>query len=818
MCEFRKLATIGWLVLILTILACGFGCADKSTGSGSDDDDDNDTTDDDAPASGVGSYSVHLNLAPVAIGDGPEIAARTVYTPAGEELTAQTILVSDVLASLDAFTADAGNFTYRFINFFDLESAAAVAFADLANVAFYEDPDKTVLCLGWLVPGHEADSLCDMENGYLVTIPVDGAYELQDLAYVNERSGEQPTHLGETVALRAVAHTGANTIVSGSYLKTYLQQDGYGVKVFADPAATVADQGYDGTLYAEAETFPGDEIFVLGHITLHNGMIELVPLSAYHLAVLSINNPVPDPVTLTIGELKDDRYRYCGVLTRLDDVRIVDVNPDDPTTDWPDFGTKSKDIVIQHSTGGDKIGLPVYEHTGLPGSEKPADGFDVIGVPEVDGEATQLFPRRVEDINPTDQRLAGTIRVTVNGEDLSALVDLADLPAGQQPIGEDGALVPVVSLAEVAHAAGLTRNPKLLDFKPVAYDGRQPFDTLYYDELKSGTLYQDTPTEEEQPDPMVSSYFWAQMGLSEIYFLRGVTQIQAFRAVEPPTEGEAEYGEGITLKINGHSFAVPFAGMATTEYEGQEVIPAAQLINDLVIGQFTMGGSFTTEQIKLLYDYRLVSKDADDEATVRYADLAGGYVVVDDDPYIFFPDLGDAYRVDQLLVVEMKRYIQVDLGDGSDPTVVYLSDCATESVDVGDGTMEDVVFFKTVLDEAGVDTGTGMYRYEFWLIASDEFASTWDYGHGHLESMYFRPLENRGYTVDPEIAAYGGRVSTKAVYEIELHDVPQEAPSIQVIVDGVTLWGNDANSCDGCHFKEDTLQLPIDCTSCHDVP
>jgi nitrogen fixation protein len=607
-----------------------------------------------------------------------------------------------------------------------------------------------------------------------------------------------------------------STIVFGSYLKMFLQEDDYGVKVFGDWSATVADQGYDGSLLAEVETFEGDEVFVLGTVTEHDGMIEFVPRSAYHVAVLARNRPAPEAALRTIEEIAADPYRYAGALVRVDDASLADVDPDDPATGWPAYGTKSKDIRIRQATGP-KVGLPIYEGTGIPGSFEPDPGFDVVGALSIEGTGLAIYPRKIEDVNPTDATLAGTVRVSVVGEDRHADVDLATLPASLQRIEAGGEPVPVVSLASVTVASGLLRHPNRLKYKPVAYDGRKPFETLPLVGLKSGVLYQGAPASEEEPDPLVSSYFWEGMDLSEIYFLRGVTDVLAFRTVAAPPEGDAEHGKGITLMIGGRKFAVNFDTLPHTTVDGQDAIAVGAFLVGEVIDLFTMDGSFTPDQIKRLHDYRLVSFDGETERTVRLDDLAGGYVLLTDPPTAVFPDLGADARVEDVYVLDMMRYIQVDDGIG-EPTVVYLRDCATEAVEVEPDVTEEVVFYRTVLEAAGIDTSRDMYLFDFWLLASDNFTSIFPYTHDHLSAMYFRPDANRGYTTDPDLADYGGRVSTKAVYEIELHDVPQAAPSLPVVIDEETRWGTDANACEGCHYKNDAVQIPVDCAACHVVP
>jgi hypothetical protein len=815
---FKKSFFLVLVALLSLTLILAPGCAKKKSGDDDDDDDESDDDTEDDVESGVGSYSVHLNMVPVTLGSHAGAASQTLFDESAKSFSGSAILASDLINALDPFSEDADGFSYEFITADEGKKTGEISYADLSKLAFYEDADTQSLCLGWTENGHAADSFCGMKEGLIITHPKQGAFEIKSLAWMNERSGDQPAHLGQTIAVKAVVSVGADTIVSGDYLKTYLLQDGYGLKIFAEAGATQENQGYEGSLTTGIDTFIGDEVFVLGRITVHDDMIEFVPKSGYHVAVLSTNNPIEDPKLLTTDELIENNMRYAAALVRINDVKIVDVDADDPATDWPEYGTKSKDIFIRQMSGGAKVNCLVYENTGLPGSDKPADGFDIIGVTEIDGDSANIFPRRVEDLNPAEESLEGQVRVTVVGEDLSALVDLSELKTGLQPLGADDALIPVVSFAEVAHAAGLTRNPKLLDFKPVAYDDRQPFETVIFNDLKSGVLYQGVPDDQEQPNPMVNSHFWPQMGLSDIFYLRGIDRIHAYRAVEPPTEGEAEYGEGITLLINGKSYAVKFSSMPQTEYNGKAAVRADQAISDLILNLYTMNGSFSADEIKALYDYRFAGKDDSDEATVAFEDLEGGYLILDADPYIIFPELGDNWRVDYFHVVDMMRYIQVDFGDGEIAEKIYLRNCATSPEDVGEGVIEDVVFYDTVLRATGSDPSENMYLYDLWVVAIDGFISKWDYGHGHFDSLYIRPYENRGFTADPGVGAYGGRASSKAVYEIRLIDVPQEAPSIPVEIEGQTVWSSDANTCEGCHVKSEELHIPINCAACHTIP
>lgn len=815
-CRTAQLLRFCATALIFAILAFSPSCAPKESGGGDDDSTDGE---------GVTSYSFYLNMVSTSLKDFTP-KKYTIYNSSGDKLNVRGIAVYDVISSIQEFSADADKFTYDFINFYEeslsenLGKSNLPKYQDLKKAIFYECEGVKDLCVGWTEnkPNYH---IANMNSGYIVTVPIEGELSVKSLEYVNEWEDDTPKHLSETIWVKGAVTVGTKVIVDGSYLKTFIQENDYGLKIFADTNATRENQGYDGQKMKDIETFEGDELLIKGRITLHDGMIEFVPISGYHVIKLSINNPVPNPINLTIDELIDAKKRYLGVLVRLDDVEIVDVNPDNPATDWPPYGKKSKEITIRHTSGGPKINLRIYEGTGIPGSTKPDAGFDLVGVPFVEEAESALYGiyvRKIEDINPTDEKLKGTITIYINGEDKSKKVNLADLQACMYKIDDASDAVPVVSIASIVSASGITRNPKKLKYKHISFDDRKPFDSLTFDQLKSGILYQDVPQSEEEPNPMVSSHFWEGMNLSDIYYLRGVTKVEGFREVKPPEEGEAEHGKGITLVINGKKYAVNFDSVPHTKYDGKDAIELKELVPDNIVELYTMDGSFTTEQIKVLYDYHLVSWDETDETLVRWSDFKKGYLIMEDPPYTFFEHLGSNTKVDDLYWIEMWRYIQVDKGDGSEPVVVYLKDCETEPVDVGGGVIEEVVFYKTILEEAGIDTSKDMYLYDFWLTASDDFTSYWTFRHNHLEDMYFRPNENKGYTVDEDLAEYGGRVSTKAVYEISMHEVPQQPPSIPVKIGGKIVWGSDANSCEGCHFKNGQVKLPINCYSCHASP
>jgi hypothetical protein len=523
-----------WTLLIfLLVLVMVIGCVPKGTGD--DDDDEDDDDDDEAPESGVGSYTVSLNMVPTPIGKGTEISVRTLFGPDGKSVEAESILLSDWIEGLEPFAPDAEKFTYEFVNRIEQSTGetgktSLPGFGDLSDTAFYENDEG--LCIGRLSEGASSFSICEMEDGSVVTHPIDSEFDYKSISWINERTGEQIDHLGQTVALKSTVTVGTGVITAGSYLKTFVQTGGHGAKVFGDMSATEDEFGYDGSLLSEIYTFEGDEIFIEVQITSHDGMIELVPVSGFHLAVLSLGNPVDDPEPLSVADLEADPGRWAGALVSLSDLEMVDVDPGDPTTDWPVYGEKSKDIRVRETGGGTKIGLPVYEGTGIPGSIAPEEPFDVAGVVHFEGGSLSVYPRKIEDINPTDQSLEGYVQVSVIGEEKTSAVNLSTLPAGLQVLELGGDPVSVVSIASVVRAVAITRNPKKFIYKHVAFDGLEAESVVSFDEMKAGVLFQDAQETVDEPDPMVTSHFWKGMNLSETYFLRGVTEVRASRNIE----------------------------------------------------------------------------------------------------------------------------------------------------------------------------------------------------------------------------------------------------------------------------------------------
>jgi hypothetical protein len=283
---------------------------------------------------------------------------------------------------------------------------------------------------------------------------------------------------------------------------------------------------------------------------------------------------------------------------------------------------------------------------------------------------------------------------------------------------------------------------------------------------------------------------------------------------EGPDEGGATHGEGINLIINGATYPVNFADLANP---GLTERPLADFIPDNIIIFYTMSGSFSYDQIRVLYDYRLVPYQGGDECFPVTWDEIGAEAdppmvsLSDQAPFATATGLAGCGEIDDLFTIEMVRKVIVD--DGLEERVFYWEDLATVEIDG-----EEVVFLDTLLDEAGLSQDEKIMN-DYYLYASDGFGTYFPFGHHHLEDMYFRPLANRTFVTDeyPAMRAYGGRYSVKALLRIELRPVPQEPPSI--FAEG---WGwlsdpEDPATCYGCHVRQE-LNIPVNCAQCHSMP
>jgi hypothetical protein len=387
-----------------------------------------------------------------------------------------------------------------------------------------------------------------------------------------------------------------------------------------------------------------------------------------------------------------------------------------------------------------------------------------------------------------------------------------DLPQCTYDTGREGepGPEPVVTLASFI-VPEVVKDPKNWTYKIAAPD-RQPFKTLDFNEMKSGLVYEDDYEDEN----VLNSHFYDGMELSDIYFLNNLVEIILYPIGEAPEEGEATHGEGITLIINETSYPVNFEDLPNPELTER---PLADFVPENIIDFYTMSGSFLYDEIRVLYDYRLIPYEGGDECfpvtwdeidtetDAPMVDLSSGLPVLTG-----ITGCGD---IEDLFTIEMVRKVIVEKEE--EEYTFYWEDLGTVEVDG-----EDVVFFETLLDEPDLElTDQDKVENDYNLWASDDFGTYFPYGHDHLEGMYFNPLTNEGFVSNEDMRDYGGRYSTKAILRIELRPIQQEPPSIFVDDALGTGWLSDPESgdtCNGCHVRRGVVVKPVSCTDCHTMP
>lgn len=636
--------------------------------------------------------------------------------------------------------------------------------------------------------------------------------EITDISYMQEMDGNVPAHEGETIYIEGVATMGTGVMVSGRYMKFHIQDATGGAYVFVDTQWQVTgEEQREGSSFLGIEIYEGDLVRIRGEIKSYGGMIEFWPWSGRSISVRGSGETQPAPHVFTsVDAIYASNYQYVGDLVRVNGVQIQG----DASEVWPVYLQKAKGIELK--TGGtNTLYLDIYEGSGIPGSNYPEGTFDIVGELHrevADGGAASytLYPRALYDIDPADGTpLSGyQLLVYKNGQkDQGISVSVDDLPQCSYDTGREGdpGAEPVVTLASFIVPEVVT-DPKNWTYKIVARDGRQPFEPLEFNQMKSGLLYED---EYEEQD-VLNSHFYDGMEFSHIFYLNDLAEIILYPVGEGPQEGEATHGEGITLIINETSYPVNFADLPNPELTER---PLADFVPDNIMSFYTMSDSFSYDQIRVLYDYRLIPYNGGDECfpvtwdeidaetDPPMVDLSSGLPVV--------TGLAGCDDVDDMFTIEMVRKVIVDDGVGEE--VLYWEDLAT--VTVGD---EEVVFLDTLLDTAGLSEAEKVEN-DYFLYASDDFGTYFPYGHHHLQDMYFRPLGNATFVTDdnPEMPAYGGRYSVKSLLRVELRQIPQEAPSL--FVEGLGWLSNpeSGDTCNGCHVKRGEVVIPVNCAQCH---
>jgi hypothetical protein len=696
--------------------------------------------------------------------------------------------------------------------------------ADLAHAYFYDDSgDGNGLQILWDEEKNSCFYVDDMDGGSLPAYPGEALSALKkELSYVMEMDGDVPVHLGETVYVEGTATVGTDVIVSGRYLKFHIQDDTAGIYIFADTQATEAVDGYDGSTFLGVNLFEGNRVFLQGTIGEHDGMVEFHPVSGYVISVTGYGLPLPAPQGFdSVDDLFGSGTTYVGSLVRVNQVQLI-------AGDWPPYGQKVKGLELQGPGDVNVLYSDIYQGSGIPGSlPPPEDGFDMVGLLHrqvADGVTSYLlYPRGLYDLDTLSApQLSGTVALHLKDQaeadwvhvDLGSLAQCAyDVGLGAAgKLSAAASARPIVSLASLIVPQAVL-DPKKWEYKIKARDGQQPFEALSFEQLKSGLLYAG--------DVGVNSHFYEGMGLSPIYYLNDVAEVVIYPLGGGPKPGPAVHGEGINLLIDGTNYPVNFQDLPDP---AQQIRPLSDFIPANIIDIYTMGGSFSYDQIVVLYDYELVPYGAaggcfpvtwdqiqPTVGDVPMVDLTSGLPVL--------TGLGACGTISDLFTIRMVRKVILEK-DGVQE-VFYWKDLPFTPVGSGEE-MEQVVFLDALLDAAGI-TQAEKPLYDYYLSASDSFGTWFTYGHHHLVDMYFNPLSNRTWTTDEGMQTndYSARVSIKALLGVVLATVPQEQPpsvciqDLGCLSDPVDPDAGKDDPCYGCHVKKGAVNIPVNCAACH---
>jgi DNA/RNA endonuclease YhcR with UshA esterase domain len=139
----------------------------------------------------------------------------------------------------------------------------------------------------------------------------------------------------------------------------------------------------------------GDEIEVTGTISMFYGLTEIASPST---TVLSRGRRVPDPITLTVAQLRNvaNSEQWEGMLVRVNGLSITGGT-------WPGFGSDAS-ITVRDSSTASTITMRIDSDTDIDGTPLPTQPFDLIAVVgQFDFSAPydgfyQLMPRQRGDI------------------------------------------------------------------------------------------------------------------------------------------------------------------------------------------------------------------------------------------------------------------------------------------------------------------------------------------------------------------------------------------------------------------------------------
>lgn len=204
--------------------------------------------------------------------------------------------------------------------------------------------------------------------------------------------------LNQTVTTEGFVTVSAG-LFANNKLKIFLQSEGAGIEVYNQTAANVPPGDFEATQRCRVtgvvrQADPAGENVLTGTV--------MVDVSAGSWVILSSDNPLPDPQTITLHDLEANGIPFVGVLVQVAHVQKV-------SGDWPALGDKTTSVMI--SDDGAITELPLRFQRNTITAELVnklnaiGDGpFNVVGIAvqnAVDGNLLgnfEIWVRGAEDI------------------------------------------------------------------------------------------------------------------------------------------------------------------------------------------------------------------------------------------------------------------------------------------------------------------------------------------------------------------------------------------------------------------------------------
>jgi len=208
-------------------------------------------------------------------------------------------------------------------------------------------------------------------------------------------------HLNQSLTAEGVVTVSAG-VFSGNKLKIFIQSGGAGIMVYHQSAAFVPAFKAGDLLQATGVIRQADPT---GGDNLAEGTV-LVDITSGTFSVLSTDNPLPDPTTVTLDDLVANGVALTGTLVYVPSVHKVNGS-------WPQLGDKTTEVTVADYSGATLL-VRFQRFTITP---ELADELQAIG----DGSLTLTGIVVQDDRNMSDGLLSGYAIWPRGDEDIAAV-------------------------------------------------------------------------------------------------------------------------------------------------------------------------------------------------------------------------------------------------------------------------------------------------------------------------------------------------------------------------------------------------------------